>query len=301
MRRLDFLSEANVRLDRFIAGKASDISRSQIKKLIEEGHVLVDGNKAKPSLLLKENQNIRIFIPEDEPDVIAAEEIPLDILYEDKDIIVINKPQGMVVHPAAGNLRGTLVNALLSHSSSLSQINGEIRAGIVHRIDKDTSGLLLVAKNDQSHIGLAAQIKEHLVTRRYITIVHGNVKEDSGTINKPIGRHPVDRKKMCVTENNSRHAITHYKVLQRFGRYTYLECTLETGRTHQIRVHMSSMGFPILGDRVYGVKKEKFNLDGQMLHAIALGFTHPITGEKMFFETPVPKRFEQILNFLRNV
>ncbi|MDD3766152.1 MAG: RluA family pseudouridine synthase [Eubacteriales bacterium] len=301
MRRLDFLSEANVRLDRFIAGKASDISRSQIKKLIEEGHVLVDGNKAKPSLLLKENQNIRVFIPEDEPDVIAAEEIPLDILYEDKDIIVINKPQGMVVHPAAGNLRGTLVNALLSHSSSLSQINGEIRAGIVHRIDKDTSGLLLVAKNDQSHIGLAAQIKEHLVTRRYITIVHGNVKEDSGTINKPIGRHPVDRKKMCVTENNSRHAITHYKVLQRFGRYTYLECTLETGRTHQIRVHMSSMGFPILGDRVYGVKKEKFNLDGQMLHAIALGFTHPITGEKMFFETPVPKRFEQILNFLRNV
>ena len=202
----------------------------------------------------------------------------------------------MVVHPAAGNYEGTLVNALMYHcGSSLSGINGVIRPGIVHRIDKDTSGLLLVAKDDFTHNGLAEQIKAHTLTRKYIALVHGNFRRDEGTVDAPIGRHPTDRKKMCITNKNSRNAVTHYRVLERFGEYTFVECRLETGRTHQIRVHMASIGHPVLGDKTYGVKKEKYNLNGQLLHAKLLGFVHPATGEYLEFETPVPERFEKFL------
>ncbi len=300
MQRYNIISCKGSRIDKYISDKIPSLSRSYAQKLIDDGLVLVEGKKVKQNYVLKDNQNIEVEIPEPQPLRVEAEEIPLEILYEDDNLLVVNKPQGMVVHPAAGNYSGTLVNALMKHcGSSLSQINGVIRPGIVHRIDKDTSGLLMVAKNNKAHLSLSEQIKKHTVTRKYIAIVHGGFKTDGGTIDKPIGRHPVERKKMCVTDKNSKAAVTHYRVLCRLGGYTLVECILETGRTHQIRVHMSSTGHPILGDKIYGVKKEQFALKGQMLHAKVLGFSHPVTGEYMEFESEVPLHFEKIIDLLK--
>lgn len=296
MQTYNLVATSDVRIDKFISDEIESISRSYAQKLIDEEFVLVDGKNVKSKYKLKDGQNIVINVPTPQKLDVIAEDIKLDIVYEDAHLIVVNKPQGMVVHPAAGNYTGTLVNALIQHcGDSLSQINGVVRPGIVHRIDKDTSGLLLVAKDNKTHIGLSAQIKEHSLTRKYIAIVHANIKADSGTIDAPIGRHPSNRKKMCITDRNSRNAVTHYTVLQRFGNYTFVECKLETGRTHQIRVHMASIGHPILGDKVYGLKKEKFNLVGQLLHAKLLGFIHPITNEYMEFESEVPQRFQKFL------
>lgn len=299
MQMYNFTSDSVARIDKFISSKIPSLSRSYAQRLIEDGLVLVEGKVVKRNYSLKENQSITVSVPEPEVLKVEAEEIPLDIVYEDDWLLIVNKPQGMVVHPAAGNYNGTLVNALMKHcGNSLSQINGVIRPGIVHRIDKDTSGLLIVAKNNEAHISLSEQIKFHTITRKYIAVVHGNIKNDTGTVDKPLGRNPSDRKKMCITDKNSRNAVTHFKVLKRFGRYTYIECTLETGRTHQIRVHLSNMGNPILGDKVYGIKKEKFDLKGQMLHAKVIGFTHPKTSQFMEFDGGVPARFEKILNIL---
>ena len=231
-----------------------------------------------------------------------AENIPLDIVYEDNDLLVVNKPKGMVVHPAAGNYDGTLVNALLYHcGDSLSGINGVLRPGIVHRIDKDTSGLLIVAKNDESHKFLSGQIKEHSFTREYEAVVWGSVREDEGTVNAPIGRNPNDRKKMCITQKNSKEAVTHYSVIARYKGYTHIRCVLETGRTHQIRVHMASLGHPVAGDLVYGVKNEKVAFEGQCLHAKKIGFVHPATGEYMEFDSELPEYFKNFLTKLRNI
>ena len=297
MEKINYIADENIRIDKFIAAHLESVTRSHIQKLIDEGNVLVDGKTVKSNYKLKSGQNIEVNVPEAKQLDIKAEDIALDIVYEDEHLLVVNKPQNMVVHPAAGNYEGTLVNALMHHcGDSLSGINGVIRPGIVHRIDKDTSGLLLVAKDDATHIGLSEQIKEHSLTRKYIAIVHGNFKNDEGTVDAPIGRHPTDRKKMCITEKNSKNAVTHYRVLQRFTEYTLVECKLETGRTHQIRVHMASLGHPVLGDKTYGVKKEKYNLSGQLLHAKIVGFIHPITREYMEFETDIPDRFKKFLN-----
>jgi len=290
------ISDKEARIDKFISDNISDISRSYAQKLIDEGFAMVVGKKVKSNYKLKAGQVIEITVPQPQTLDVAAEDIELNIIYEDSHLLVVNKQQGMVVHPAAGNYTGTLVNALMKHcGDSLSQINGVVRPGIVHRIDKDTSGLLLVAKDNKTHIGLSQQIKEHSLTRKYIALVYGNIKEDSGTIDKPIGRHQSDRKKMCITYTNSREAITHFKVLERFGEYTFVECRLETGRTHQIRVHMASISHPVMGDKVYGFKKEKYNLTGQLLHAKLLGFVHPITGEYLEFESEIPSRLEKFL------
>ena len=297
MEKINYVADENIRIDKFIASHLDGVTRSHIQKIIDEGNVLVDGKNVKSNYKLKIGQNIEVNIPHAKQLDVKAEDIKLDIVYEDEHMLVVNKPQNMVVHPAAGNYEGTLVNALMHHcGDSLSGINGVIRPGIVHRIDKDTSGLLLVAKDDATHIGLSEQIKEHSLTRKYIAIVHGNFKNDEGTVDAPIGRHPTDRKKMCITEKNSKKAVTHYRVLQRFTEYTLVECKLETGRTHQIRVHMASLGHPVLGDKTYGVKKEKYNLSGQLLHAKIVGFIHPITKEYMEFETDIPERFEKFLN-----
>lgn len=291
-----FIADDNLRIDKFLAQKMEGITRSRIQKLIEEGNVTVDGKAVKTNHKLKVGEKVEVTVPDAQQMDVVAEEIPLDIVYEDAHLLVANKPQNMVVHPAAGNYEGTLVNALLHHcGESLSGINGVIRPGIVHRIDKDTSGLLLVAKDDVTHNGLAAQIKEHSLTRKYIALVHGGFKQDEGTVDAPIGRHPTDRKRMCITEKNSKNAVTHYRVLERFGEYSLVECKLETGRTHQIRVHMASIGHPVMGDKTYGVKKEKYNLTGQLLHAKIIGFMHPVTGEYMEFETEIPERFERFL------
>ena len=273
-----------------------------MKKLISDDKaVSVNGNPAKPNYKLKPGDIIELAVPEPIELEIKAENISLDIVYEDNDMLVVNKPQGMVVHPAAGNYTGTLVNALLYHcGDSLSGINGEKRPGIVHRIDKDTSGLLLVAKNDNAHQKLSSQIKEHSLTRAYKALVHGNIKQDSGRIDAPIGRHPSDRKKMTITDKNSREAVTNFRVLERYGRYTFVECILETGRTHQIRVHMSKNGHPIVGDKTYGVKKEEFNLTGQLLHAYKVGFIHPVSGEYMEFVSELPDYYMNVLDRLRN-
>ena len=296
MEKFDFAADKGGRIDKFLAEKLENMTRSYIQKLIEGKNVTVNSAPVKPNHKLKEGDRISVFVPDAGTADIKAENIPLDIVYEDEHLLVVNKPQNMVVHPAAGNYEGTLVNALMYHcGSSLSGINGVIRPGIVHRIDKDTSGLLLVAKDDFTHNGLAEQIKAHTLTRKYIALVHGNFRQDEGTVDAPIGRHPTDRKKMCITDKNSRNAVTHYRVLERFGEYTFVECRLETGRTHQIRVHMASIGHPVLGDKTYGVKKEKYNLNGQLLHAKLLGFVHPVTGEYLEFETPVPERFEKFL------
>lgn len=289
------------RIDKFLTDFLPDLSRSHIQRLIKDGHVTVNKKCVKVNYKVGKEEVVKVIIPEPEtlPEIVP-EEIPLDILYEDDDILVVNKPKGMVVHPAPGHYTGTLVNAVMYHcQDNLSGINGVLRPGIVHRIDMDTTGSLLVCKNDQAHHILAEQLKEHSITRKYHAIVHGNLKEDSGTINAPIGRHPTDRKKMSVHSSNGRRAVTHYRVLERFGNYTYIECALETGRTHQIRVHMASIGHPILGDSVYGPAKCPFHLQGQTLHAKILGINHPKTGEYMEFDAPLPDYFQKLLQKLR--
>ncbi len=293
------INENNIRIDKFLADNLSGFTRSRIQKLIEDECVFVNEKSVKTNYKVKIGDKVTVDIPEAESIETLPEDIPLDIVYEDECMIVVNKPQGMVVHPAAGNYSGTLVNALLHYCpDTLSGINGEKRPGILHRIDKDTSGLLLVAKNDIAHQSLSEQIKEHSLTREYRALVHGNIKTDEGTIDAPIGRHPTNRKKMTITEKNSREAVTHFKVLERFSGYTLISCRLETGRTHQIRVHMSSRGHSIVGDKTYGIK-DKFNLNGQLLHACRVGFIHPISGEYMEFMRDVPDYFENILTKLR--
>lgn len=293
-------SEAGQRLDRVLAGREPEISRSYLQKLIRDGSVLVDGKPAKAGAKLSEGTRIELLLPKPAEPEILPEDLSLDILYEDGDVILINKPKGMVVHPSAGHYTGTLVNGLLYHCrGELSGINGVLRPGIVHRIDKDTTGVLIACKNDRAHNALAEQLKEHTITRRYRAIVCGNLKEEEGTVDAPIGRHPVERKKMAVVRSGGKRAVTHYRVLERFGAYTYIECRLETGRTHQIRVHMASIGHPLLGDEVYGRGKNPFHLEGQTLHAMVLGFVHPSTGEYMEFEAPLPEYFEELLRKLR--
>lgn len=286
------------RIDVFLAAEL-DYTRSYIKKLIVDGLVFVNGKTVKPSYKVKENDEVVVNIPEAEKIDVLPENIPLDILYEDDDIIVINKPQGMVVHPAPGNYSGTLVNALLYHCKNLSGINGILRPGIVHRLDKDTSGVMVVAKNDKAHISLSNQIKERSVFKKYVAIVEGVIKDEEGKIEAPIGRHPVDRKKMAVIEDG-RYALTLYKVLERFKENTLVEAVIKTGRTHQIRVHMAYIGHPIVGDHVYGFKRQKFKLEGQALHSSVLGFMHPTKGVYMEFEAPLPEYFKKLIEILRN-
>lgn len=292
--------EAGVRIDKYLAEQLPDITRSYLQKLLKDGSVQMNGKPVKASTKTAAGAVIELTIPEPEEPEILPEDIPLDILYEDSDVILINKPKDMVVHPAAGHYTGTLVNALMYHcKGDLSGINGVLRPGIVHRIDKDTTGVLIVCKNDKSHNALAEQLKEHSITRKYRAIVCGNLKEDEGTVDAPLGRHPQDRKKMAIVRTGGKRAVTHYRVLERFGNYTYIECQLETGRTHQIRVHMASLGHPLLGDEVYGRVKSPFKLEGQTLHAMVLGFIHPTTGEYMEFEAPLPEYFEKLLEKLR--
>lgn len=290
------------RIDKFLSCRLEEVSRSYIQKLIKEGHVSVNGKPVKANYKLGAGDKISVEIPEaKEPDILP-EDIPLDILYEDQDILVVNKPKGMVVHPAAGHYSGTLVNALMYHcKDSLSGINGVMRPGIVHRIDMDTTGSLLVCKNDEAHRILAEQLKEHTIRREYHAIVYGNIKEDTGTVDAPIGRHPTDRKKMSINHKNGKQAVTHYEVLERFGNFTYIRCRLETGRTHQIRVHMASLHHPLLGDEVYGPSsRPPFpGLKGQVLHAKILGIYHPVTGEYMEFDAPLPRYFVDLLQKLR--
>ncbi len=297
MEILEFTAEeAGARLDKFISEQTTgEITRSAAVKLIEDGNCTVNGKMVAKNYKLKAGDKVIVEIPEAVDVDILPENIPLDIVYEDNDLLVVNKPKGMVVHPAPGHYSGTLVNALMYHcKDSLSGINGEIRPGIVHRIDKDTSGLLIVAKNDTAHKGLAAQIKEHSFTREYEAVVNGSVKED-GVVNVPIGRHKTDRKKMCVTSENSREAITHYFVIENFGDSTHLRLRLETGRTHQIRVHMAYIGHSVAGDEVYGNGKPK-SLMGQCLHAKKIGFVHPVTGEYLEFDSELPEYFKKFLN-----
>lgn len=290
------------RLDSFLVNSlhSYSVSRSFVQKLVEKGLVTVEGSKAKSGLKLKAGMKINVEIPEPEALQVESQNIPLDIIYEDKDIIVVNKPKDMVVHPATGNWEGTLVNALLYHcEGSLSDINGVIRPGIVHRIDKDTTGLIVVAKNNEAHIKLSEQLKNYDMKRIYEAIVVGNLKDDSGKISAPIGRHPLNRKKMAVNYKNGKPAVTSFKVLERFGKYTYVQLTLETGRTHQIRVHMASLGHPVVGDTVYGKASKLIDTNGQALHARFLGITHPSTNEEMEFEAPLPKYFVKFLKCLR--
>lgn len=290
----------SVRIDRYLTEQCPELSRSYIQKLLKDQKVKADHKTVKANYKVQPGQEIVVEIPDAEPLDIQPEDIPLDILYEDPYLLVVNKPKGMVVHPAAGHTGGTLVNAVMAHcGENLSGINGVLRPGIVHRIDKDTTGALLVCKTDEVHRSLAEQLKEHSIKRRYRAIVRGNLKEDTGTIEGPIGRHPTDRKKMAINYKNGKDAVTHYKVLERFGQYTYVECRLETGRTHQIRVHMSSIGHPLLGDTVYGSGKDPFHLEGQTLHAMILGFIHPVTGEYMEFSAPLPEYFLKLLEKLR--
>ena len=303
MEQREFIVEAEgagQRIDRFLSGEDTGLSRSALQALVADGHVLCNGKAPVKSLKLKAGDIILLEIPDARPIEAVPQEIPLDIVFEDAHLLVVNKPKGMVVHPAPGNPDGTLVNALLWHcKGSLSGIGGEIRPGIVHRIDKDTSGLIIAAKNDFAHAALAAQLKDHSLARTYVCIVCGNIKDDSGTIDAPIGRHPADRKKMAVTEKNSRNAVTHWEVIARYRGYTHLRCRLETGRTHQIRVHMASIGHPLLGDTVYGSSKNPYHLEGQALHAMILGFVHPRTCEYMEFTAPLPEYFVKLLSKLR--
>lgn len=294
--------EIGKRIDVYIAEYKEELSRSRVQKLIENGLVTVNGKAVKSNYKLRKGDILEVEIPDPEPLGIEAEDIPLDIIYEDKDVVIVNKPQGMVVHPAPGHYSGTLVNALMYHcKDDLSGINGQMRPGIVHRIDKDTSGVLMIAKSDAAHNSLAQQLAVHSITRKYYAVVCGNIKEDSGTVDKPIGRSPKDRKKMAVVQGGRR-AVTHYRVLERFGgKYTLIEAQLETGRTHQIRVHMASLGHPLLGDTVYGSEKQPFKLQGQILHAKVLGFNHPSDGRYVEFESPLPEYFEKLLTKLRNI
>ncbi len=304
MNRQSFEVEAEYedeRLDKYLSVIFPEQSRSFFQKLIKEEHVSVNEKHEKANYRLKPEDVVTVEIPDAVETPILPENIPLDILYEDDDVLIVNKPKGMVVHPSAGHYTGTLVNAIMYHcKDSLSGINGEIRPGIVHRIDMDTTGSLIVCKNDESHVAVAEQIKEHSVTRRYRGIVCGVVREDEGTIHAPIGRHPVERKKMAINERNGKDAITHYKVLERFHNYTYMEFELETGRTHQIRVHMASIGHPLLGDAVYSSGRSPYKLQGQTLHAMTIGFIHPRTKEYLEVSAPLPKYFEKILRDLRS-
>lgn len=291
------------RIDRYLSDELEDRSRSYIQKIMKEGYVKVNQKPVKSNYRLSFGDSVEVTLPEaKEPDIVP-ENIPLDILYEDQDIIMINKPKQMVVHPAPGHYSGTLVNALMYHcGDELSGINGCMRPGIVHRIDMDTTGSLVVCKNDKAHQSLSEQLKVHSIRRIYVAIVHGNIKEDSGTVNAPIGRHPTDRKKMSTHCKNGRDAVTHYKVLERFGDYTYIQCELETGRTHQIRVHMASIGHPLVGDEVYGPKKCPFKgLQGHTLHARTLGIIHPTTGKYLEVNAPLPEYFIELLDRLRNI
>lgn len=289
-----------IRLDKYLAEQFPEQTRSYLQKLIKEGQVLVNGKTVKSGYQLSKGDEVSVTIPEPKELDVEPQKMDLDIVYEDEDVILINKPKGMVVHPAPGHTTDTLVNGLLYHcKDNLSGINGVARPGIVHRIDRDTTGILIVCKNDMSHNSIAEQLKEHSINRRYRALVHGNLKEDTGTVEGPIGRHPVDRKKMAINERNGKPAVTHYTVLERFGNYTLIECKLETGRTHQIRVHMTSIGHPLVGDEVYGPAKSPFKLQGQCLHAMVLGFVHPRTGEYMEFSADLPEYFEDLLKKLR--
>lgn len=294
--------EDGLRLDQYIAGRCMDLSRSYIQKLIKESRVTINKNiQTKTKTAVQESDIVNVFLPDPKELEIKPQDIPLDILYEDNDVLVVNKPKGMVVHPAPGHYEDTLVNAVLYHCrDNLSGINGVLRPGIVHRIDKDTTGALIVCKNDKAHQKIADQLRAHTITRSYRAIVYNNFSEDEGMINAPIGRHPTNRKKRMVTEKNSKEAITHYKVLDHLNhKFNYIECRLETGRTHQIRVHMSHIGHPLLGDEVYGPVNSKFkNLQGQTLHAATIGFIHPTTEEYMEFSAPLPDYFEKLLKTL---
>lgn len=300
---LEYCGTDMQRIDKYISEQIPDLSRSHIQQLIKSETVFVNGNPIKANYKCKAGDTIFVCYEEPKELDAAPENIPLDIVYEDHDIVIVNKPKNMVVHPAAGHTNGTLVNGLLYHCNDLSTINGVIRPGIVHRIDRNTTGLLVACKNDAAHKSLAMQLKEHSITRRYHAICHGNVAEMNGTVNAPIGRHPVERKKMAVNHKNGRDAITHYRVLKHLGRdYTYIECELETGRTHQIRVHMASIGHPILGDDVYGPKNPKIKgLEGQTLHAKVLGFVHPSTGKYMEFDSELPAYFTALLEKLNRL
>lgn len=302
MSELSFLVDASCegrRIDLFLAEQVEGQSRSYLQKLVKEGAVLVDGAPVKSNYKVKPGSQVCLTLPEPVELAVEARPMDLDILYEDEDVILINKPKGMVVHPAAGHGDDTLVNGLLYHcKGNLSGINGVLRPGIVHRIDKDTTGVLVVCKNDMAHNSLAEQLKVHSITRAYRAIVHGVIREEEGTVDAPIGRHERDRLKMAVNERNGKPAVTHYRVLERFRSFTYIECRLETGRTHQIRVHMASIGHPLLGDELYGPSRCPYSLQGQTLHAMVLGFVHPRTGEYMEFTAPLPEYFRKLLEKL---
>lgn len=288
-----------MRLDKYLAEQFPELTRSYLQKLIKDVEVLVNGKSVKTGYQLSRGDEVSVNIPEPKELDVKPQKMDLDIVYEDEDVILINKPKGMVVHPAPGHTTDTLVNGLLYHcQGNLSGINGVARPGIVHRIDRDTTGILIVCKNDMAHNSIARQLKDHTITRRYRALVHGNLKEDKGTVEGPIGRHPVDRKKMAINERNGKPAVTHYQILERFGNYTFIECVLETGRTHQIRVHMASIGHPLVGDEVYGPAKCPFKLQGQCLHAMVLGFVHPRTGEYMEFSAELPGYFQDLLKKL---
>lgn len=295
------VKNAGVRIDRFLTDNIPEITRSAVQKIIDEANVTVNGEVVSKNYKCRVGDNVDVTVPDAKPLEAVGQNIPIDIVYEDEHLLVVNKPKGMVVHPANGNPDGTLVNALLYHcGDSLSGINGVIRPGIVHRIDKDTSGLLIVAKSDKAHIGLAQQIKDHSFSRAYEAVVYGNIKEDSGTVCQPIGRDTKDRKRMAVTMKNSKPATTHYEVIKRYGDFTHVRCVLETGRTHQIRVHMAYLGHPVAGDAVYGPRKVITRLNGQCLHAKHIGFVHPVTNEYLEFESELPEYFTSFLNYLEN-
>lgn len=301
MNRTLVAPEGGVRLDVFLAGSLAGLTRSGAQRLLEQSLVTRNGRPVRKNDRTEAGAAYAVAMPEVRPVALSAQDIPLDVVYEDADVLVVNKPKGLVVHPAAGHEDGTLVNALLHHcGDSLSGINGEKRPGIVHRIDRDTTGLLIVAKNDFAHQALAAQLKDHSLRRTYECIVRGGFREDSGTVNAPVGRDPRDRKRMTVTEKNSRPAVTHWKVLGRYGQYTHLQCRLETGRTHQIRVHMAWINHPIAGDPVYGVGRPELGLTSQCLHARALTFLHPRTGEEMTVCCELPEEFRRALERLQN-
>lgn len=293
------IEDGDERIDKWISNSLKNLSRSYIQKLIKDNMVFVNGKPQKASYRLKVDDEILFQIPEAVEPSILAENIPLSILYEDSDLLIVNKPKGMVVHPAPGHYSGTLVNAIMFHcKENLSGINGVLRPGIVHRIDRDTTGSLIICKNDVAHNKIAAQLKEHSITRKYRAIVHGVLKTEDGTVSAPIGRDAKDRKKMAINRQNGKNAITHYKVLERYKKYTYIECQLETGRTHQIRVHMASIGHPLLGDEIYGGKTAGFHLTGQTLHAMTIGFMHPSTGDYLEVAAPLPEYFVHLLDIL---
>ena len=295
------IDDKNTRIDKYLSDELADVSRSRIQKLLDEGMITVNNNKVKSNYKVAADDIINVHIPELVVPEIVPEDIPLDIVYEDDDIIVINKPKGMVVHPAAGHYSGTLVNALMYHCrDNLSGINGVLRPGIVHRIDMNTTGVIVACKNDYAHNFIAQQLSVHSITRKYYAIVHNQFNNTEGVVDAPIGRNPSDRKKMAVDKKNGKRAVTHYRVLEQFGKFSYIECQLETGRTHQIRVHMASIGHPILGDDVYCHARSGYKLQGQTLHAGVLGFIHPSTGEYMESKAPLPEYFEKLLKDLRN-